>query len=70
MSATVVGTAQSPEIPAAQTLDRSDRGPQNALDSLDLDPEPGEPAHRDRYTTSTATTRGVGTSPTASNCAS
>lgn len=56
MSATVVGTAHRPEIPATQTTDRRDRSPQNALQSLDLDPEPGETTHRDRYTTSAATT--------------
>jgi hypothetical protein len=39
-------------------LDRPGRSPQNGLQSLDLDPEPGETVHRDRYTTSTATTDG------------
>ena len=57
MSATVVRTAHSPESRRPNPLDRRRRGPQNALQSLDLDTGPGNPAHRDRYTTSTDTTR-------------
>ena len=50
MSATVVGTAHKPGIPATQTLSCRRRDPHNALQSLDLDTRPGNPAHRDLVT--------------------
>ena len=52
----MVGTAHKPGIPATQTLGRQRRSSQNALQSLDLDTEPGDHDHRDRYTTSTGMT--------------
>jgi hypothetical protein len=60
LDATVVGTAHKPGIPATQTLGRQRRSSQNALQSLDLDTEPGDHGHRDRYTTSTGMTLGDG----------
>lgn len=56
MSATVVGTAHTPQNPATKTLGRHRREPENALQRLDLDQGAFDSSHRGRYTTSTYVT--------------